>query len=73
MKKAVPLQYARVNDKIYDYTSSRNVKKLIDYLVETFDLWRPDIEKVSQWGYIEDRLVLLDYGRTMELMEGCIV
>lgn len=73
MKKAVPLQYARVNDRIYDYTTSRKVRKLIDYLVETFDLWRPDIEKVSQWGYIDDRLVLLDYGRNMELMEGCIV
>lgn len=71
MKKAVPIGYVRATDTIYQYSTSRNIKNLINYLVEKFDLWRPDVEKISQWGYVDGKLVLLDYGRNMDLMKDC--
>lgn len=72
MKKAIPVEYVRVNDTIYQYINQkRKITEFIDYLVNTFDMWKPDLEKVSQWGYVDGKLVLLDYGRNMELMKDC--
>lgn len=64
--RAVPLHGENIRDTIYTVTNSRTIKSLINYLVKEFNMWRVDLEKITSWGVLNGKYVLIDYGRSID-------
>lgn len=79
MKKAQPLQeYENFQGErvstIMQHFQISSFEELATYqdlkpLIQKYDLYIPDLEKITSWGMYEDHLVLIDYGCTNRIYE----